>query len=119
MVLAMMLGGCASRPAAVAERTTAVKPKPVAGEKKTAESEAIVTPQNLLVGKVSVYNTPGRFVVLDFPVGKMPVRDQTMFVYRQGLKVGEVRITGPERDHNTVGDLTSGEARKGDEVRDR
>ena len=52
----------------------------------------------------------GRFVVLDFPVGKMPALDQTLFVFRQGLKVGEVKITGPERDHNTVADLISGEA---------
>lgn len=42
-----------------------------------------------------------------------------MFVYRDGLKVGEVKITGPTRDNNTVGDLVSGVANKGDEVRDR
>jgi hypothetical protein len=79
----------------------------------------IVTPENRLTGTVSVYNSAGRFVVVDFPVGKMPARDQVLSVYRQGLKVGEVRITGPERDHNTVADVISGEAQKGDEVRDR
>jgi len=42
-----------------------------------------------------------------------------MFVYRQGLKVGEVKIVGPERDHMTIGDLIAGEARKGDDVRDK
>jgi len=73
----------------------------------------------MMVGSVSAYNTAGRFVVLNFPVGKMPTLDQVMFVYRQGLKVGEVKIAGPERDHMTVGDLMAGEARKGDEVRDR
>jgi hypothetical protein len=71
---------------------------------------------NLLVGTVSVFNAQGRFVVLDFPVGKMPAAEQVLFVYRRGLKIGEVRVTGPERDHKTVADLISGEAQKGDEV---
>ena len=79
----------------------------------------IVTPENSLTGRVLTYNEAGRFVVLDFPVGKVPGRDQTLFVYRQGLKVGELKVTGPERDTNTVADLVSGEAQKGDEVRDQ
>ena len=79
----------------------------------------IVTPVNSLTGRVLTYNAAGRFVVLDFPVGKLPALEQTLFVYRQGLKVGEVKITGPERDTNTVADLVSGEAQKGDEVRDQ
>jgi hypothetical protein len=79
----------------------------------------VVTPQNSLVGRVLTYNSAGRFVVLDFPVGKLPALEQTLFVYRQGLKVGEVKITGPERDTNTVADLVSGEAQKGDQVRDQ
>jgi len=71
------------------------------------------------VGRVLTYNVAGRFVVLDFPVGRLPAMNQTLFVYRQGLKVGQVKITGPERDTNTVADLVSGEAQKGDEVRDQ
>lgn len=81
--------------------------------------QSIVTPDTVLTGRVSVYNDAGRFVVLDFPIGHLPANEQVMFVFRQGLKVGEVKITGPQRDHNTVADLVSGEARKGDEVRDR
>ncbi len=79
----------------------------------------IVTPDLTLMGRVSVYNEAGRFVVLDFPIGRLPANEQLLFVFRQGLKVGEVKVTGPQRDHITVGDLISGEARKGDEVRDR
>jgi len=126
MAVAIVAGGCASKKSAPPKSTAAKKAsatpvaKPVASEKKPeAEAKPIVTPENLLVGTVATFNTAGRFVVLDFPLGKMPVLDQTMFVFRQGLKVGEVKITGPERDHNTVGDLISGEARKGDEVRDK
>ena len=35
------------------------------------------------------------------------------------MKVGEVKITGPERDNNIVADLVTGEAQVGSEVRDR
>jgi len=79
----------------------------------------LVTPEHSLTGRVLTYNVAGRFVVLDFPVGKLPALEQKLFVYRQGLKVGEVKVTGPERDTNTVADLVSGEAQKGDEVRDQ
>jgi hypothetical protein len=68
---------------------------------------------------VTSYNATGRFVVLGFPVGQMPKMDQTFFLYRAGLKVGEVKITGPQRDNNVIADLITGEAQVGDEVRDQ
>jgi hypothetical protein len=79
----------------------------------------IVTPDDSLAGKVLAYNSPGNFVVLEFPAGPMPKMDQNLFLYRAGLKVAEIKITGPERDNNTVGDIVSGDARAGDEVRDQ
>jgi hypothetical protein len=79
----------------------------------------IVTPDNSLAGKVVSYNSVGRFVVLGFPVGQMASLDQTLFLYRAGLKVAEVKITGPQRDNDTVADLVSGDAQVGDEVRDQ
>jgi hypothetical protein len=82
-------------------------------------SKLLVTPVTGVTGKVATYNSAGRFVVLDFPIGHVPSLEQMLSVYRQGLKVGEVKITGPERDNNTVADLVSGEAQRGDEVRDR
>ena len=93
-----------------------VSEKPKAGEPKPNPS---AEPDNSLGGKVATFNSAGRFVVLDFPGSKMPALEQTMFIYRDGLKVGEVKITGPTRDNNTVADLISGVANKGDEVRDR
>lgn len=130
MAVSISVCGCASKhPApvkAAAPKTTAptaARPPEVKSvstvNKPNSETKLIVTPEAMLVGTVATFNTAGRFVVLDFAVGKLPAVDQTMFIYRQGLKVGEVKITGPERDHNTVADLISGEARKGDEVRDR
>jgi len=92
----------------------------VPGPSKAAISATpIVKPSNELVGKVVSFNAVGRFAVLNFPVTHMPAIDQTLFLYRGGLKVGEIKITGPQKDDNIVGDLTSGEAKAGDEVRDR
>jgi len=79
----------------------------------------IVTPDNSLAGKVVSYNDTGRFVVLNFPAGRMPKMDQHLFLYRAGLKVAEVGVTGPQSDDNTVADLVSGDAQTGDEVRDQ
>jgi len=79
----------------------------------------IVTPANSLAGKVVLYNAVGRFVVLNFPVGQMPAMDESLSLYRAGLKVADVKITGPQRDENIVADLVSGEAQVGDEVRNQ
>jgi len=110
-VLLVGFAGCVSQPKPEANSSLTDTGEP--------QSKLIVTPDSLLMGKVTTFNTAGRFVVLDFPVGRLPSLDQMLFVYREGLKVGEVRVTGPERDHNTVADLISGEAQKGDEVRDK
>ena len=64
-------------------------------------------------------NTIGRFVVLNFPTGQMPRQDQTLFLYRDGLKTAEVRVTGPQQDSNIVADLVSGDAQVGDTVSDK
>jgi hypothetical protein len=44
---------------------------------------------------------------------------QACFIYRSGLKVAEVKITGPRQDNNIVADLFSGDAQVGDNVRDQ
>jgi hypothetical protein len=80
---------------------------------------AIVTPDTSIAGKVVAYNAAGRFVVLSFPAGPMPNQDQSIFLYRGGLKVGEIKVTGPQRDNNTVGDVVNGDAQVGDDVRDQ
>ena len=80
---------------------------------------AIVTPDNSLTARVVSYNASGRFVVLSFPIGQMPKLEQGLFLYREGMKVGEVKITGPQRENNIVADLVTGDAQVGDEVRDK
>jgi hypothetical protein len=120
---AWLVGGCqtpqsdfSAEPTAT-ENATNPAETPANTETFPLRQKLLVNPDaNLLVGTVSVFNAQGRFVVLDFPVGKMPAAEQVLFVYRRGLKIGEVRVTGPERDHKTVADLISGEAQRGDEV---
>jgi hypothetical protein len=102
----MLLAGC-----------THFKSKPA--DHAVAPAPAIVTPDNSLAGKVVSCNSAGRFVVLNFPSRQMPKTDSRLFLYRTGLKVAEVKVTGPQNDDNTVADLVSGDAQTGDEVRDR
>ncbi len=93
------------------------KTTPPAATPAPAASSVIITPDASPVAKVASYNPTGRFAVLNFPVGQMPAQGQEFFIYRNGLKVAEVRITGPQRDTYVVADLVSGEAQMGDEVR--
>ena len=89
-------------------------PAPVAHATQT-----VVAPDSSLSARVASYNAAGRFVVVSFPVGQMPKLDQTLFLYRDGLKVAELKVTGPQRENNIVADLVSGDAQVGDEVRDQ
>jgi hypothetical protein len=86
---------------------------------KSSAPAAIVTPDFSLAAKVISVNTVGRFVVLSFPSGTLPKLDQTMFLYRGGLKVAEIRITGPQQESNIVADLISGDAQAGDTVSEK
>ncbi len=92
---------------------------PAGQEKTTVSTETIVTRDTGLTGKVKVFNEAGRFVVLNFPIDHMPAVDQQLFVYRQGVKIGDLKVTGPQNDDNIVADLVNGEAQAGDEVRDK
>ena len=69
------------------------------------------------IGRVVFLNEQGRFVVLQFPVGQMPKLGTQHNVYRGGLKIGEVKVNGPQSNDNIVADIVTGEARVGDEVR--
>lgn len=83
------------------------------------DQKLIITPETGLVGRVVKVNPGARFVVLSFPVGHLPAQEQRLNLYRLGLKVGELRVTGPQLDDNVVADVLVGDAQVGDEVRDR
>lgn len=116
LLVAMLANGCVffhHRPKTAAPASANASAAPATG------FNPIITPDNSLTGRVASYNSAGRFVVLTFPVGRMPNMDQTMFLYRAGLKVGEIRITGPQRGNDIVADLVTGTAQVGDEVRNQ
>ena len=69
-------------------------------------------------GKVIVANPQLRFVVVEFPLRRMPALEQRLNVYRAGRKVGEIKVSGPARDTTIAGDVMVGEARVEDEVRE-
>lgn len=77
----------------------------------------IVTPDKSKVGRVVRVNNDARFAVINFPIGSVPAEGRTMSAYRQGLKVGEIKVTGPGGDEYTVADIKNGDVQVGDEVR--
>ena len=64
-------------------------------------------------------NSVGRFVVLSFPASDLSKVPHTLYLYRSGLKVATVNITGPQQGNIIVADVISGEARDGDTARQR
>ena len=77
-----------------------------------------INPDNSLDGRVVNADAGGRFVILNFPLGQMPSLDSVMTVYRRGVKVGQIKITGPQRDDSIAADVISGEARVEDAARE-
>src|ERR1700720_1336265 len=120
LLLAIALGllavaGCARKQAtfvALPAGSSGARPAKPPTENQTL----IITPENTRVGKVAGVNQEARFVVLNFPVGHLPPLAQHMSLYRRGLKVGEVKITGPQLDDDVDADLLNGDAEVGDEV---
>jgi hypothetical protein len=90
-----------------------------ASSTNAATEKFLVTPDAGLRGRVASVNANLRFVVLTFPLGQLPPTDSRMNVFRNGAIVGEVKITGPQRDDNSVADIVLGDAQKGDEVRQK
>ena len=115
----LLVAGCGHKKAAAPEAAfTPVPTTPSGTNRPSSTSSLIVTPEAGLQGKVMRTNPSGKFVVLNFPIGHLPSLEQRLGVYRLGLKVGEVRVTGPQLDDNIVGDVVAGEAAVGDVVRD-
>ena len=120
---AFLLAGCALSkpdPTASAEQTkpgrTFKHAAPARGQKVGSRQE--VTLDEAVMGTVVSVNPALRFLVMDFPVRKLPVLEQRLNVYRNGQKVGEVKVTGPGRDTTIAGDILVGVVQVGDEVRE-
>lgn len=119
-IIASVSFGCAHHAGHMSSSAPAFsEPPPAPAPANASQPKLIVSPEQALIGTVSKVNAVGRYVVLTFPLGRMPALQQQFSVYRQGMKVGEVRVTGPQLDDNIVADILSGEASSGDEARDR
>jgi hypothetical protein len=120
LLATLALVGCsAKRPAETSTLGLRHVPPPGAATSRTNATPITVTPApGTVYGKVAHVNPAARFVVLTYPLGKLPPVEKRLSVYRNGMKVAELKVTGPARDQNTVADITAGEAQPGDEARD-
>jgi hypothetical protein len=80
------------------------------------QPKTVVKPDLRPTGRVAMVNAAARFVVISFPAGAVPQTDSHLNVYRNGLKVGELKVTGPQRENDTVADIISGDLQLHDEV---
>jgi hypothetical protein len=104
----LLLAGCAhNAPASNPSMSPGNAPPP----------RAIIKPDLQTSGQVAMVNSEARFVVLSFPPGPVPQPDQRLNVYRNGLKVGEVKVSGPQHENDTVADIVAGDVQVRDEVR--
>ena len=69
------------------------------------------------MGRVQLVNSVGRYVVVSFATGTMPDLEQRLGVYRNGLKIGEIKITGPQREFNIVAEILTGDPQVQDQVK--
>ncbi len=123
LFFALLLAGCAmSKPdptASAAQAKTARSSKPAAVRRgQKVDSRPEVTLDEAVLGTVVFVDPTLRFLVMDFPVRKLPVLEQRLNVYRNDRKVGEVKVTGPGRDTTIAGDIMFGVVQVGDEVRE-
>lgn len=111
LVLVGLAGGCASRQGT--DKVTMLN----SNVTQTNQSHSVALGSDL-VGEITSVNVKGQFVVMRFAVGVMPAPGVSMAVYRQNVKVGQVKVTGPHRDTYTVADVVRGECQVGDRVRE-
>ena len=104
---------------------SASKDSVVGGESTRVAEATVVTnkptirPADTLNGRIIAVREPLRFVIVDFAASRMPKLDQHLNVYRVDQKVAEIKVSGPYLGTTVAADVTAGEAREGDLVRDR
>lgn len=68
-------------------------------------------------GRIARVNPDSAFVILSYPLGQVPPVGRRLSVYRDGMKVGELKVTEPQYQQHTAADIMAGEAQAGDEAR--
>ena len=109
--IALAGSGCFWRKQAAPEQTSAFTIR------TPGNTNVVMTPAASPVGRVVSVNAQAKFAVISFPIGQLPANETKFSVFHGGVKVGEIKISGPAQDTFTIGDLTMGTAQDGDEVR--
>jgi hypothetical protein len=110
----------AEKKSPAARRDKAAKKQPAKAAPSAlsvTNNNAVVTLADAQVGRVASINPGLRFVVVDFSLNRVPAVGDRLSVFRQGIKVGEVKISGPQLNNNITADVILGEVQPGDEVR--
>jgi len=71
------------------------------------------------LGWVQSVNARLRFVVLDYSLNRLPAAGDCLDLIRDGVVIGELKVTGPSRGGTTAADIVEGEPQTGDQVRPR
>jgi hypothetical protein len=90
---------------------------PVQSQQPKPVITPVIKPDLHLSGQVAMVNAAARFVIISFPPGPVPPTGTRLNVYRNGLKVGEVTVTGPQHENDTVADIITGDIQLHDEAR--
>jgi hypothetical protein len=80
-------------------------------------TNVVLTPATSRTGRVASVNKQANIVIVSFPVGQLPANNTRLSIFHGGMKTGEVNITGPAVENLSAGDIVSGSAQEGDEVR--
>ena len=111
MLLVMAVSGCFWRK----EKTEKAPSAFTVGS--ASNTNLVITPVKSPIGHIASVNAQAKFAVINFPVGQVPPNETRLSVFHSGAKTGEIKITGPAQENFTVGDIISGSAQEGDEVR--
>jgi hypothetical protein len=100
------------------KRTVKTQVQPPPPTNTLQRPEPLVRAVDRVAGTVREVRPQLRFVILDYGPGKVPQLDQKLSVYRGTDKVGEIKISGPYRGTTVAADITAGEAKFGDLVKE-
>ncbi len=89
---------------------------PPAPGRPTSSAPAQILPDERPRGRIVTVNLPLRYVVMDFELSTPPEIGQRLEVFREGLKIGEVQLSGPIMGSAAAGDIVTGQAAVGDTV---
>lgn len=93
---------------------TSAAPADPLGRTNAAATDPLVLPTS---GRIHSVNPGLQFVVVDYTIGGAPPMQSLVPVYRGNQKIGQLRLTGPERNGFVAADVVEGIVQIDDEVR--